>query len=241
MIKKYELVFSMVGGFAAFEATPALMQKYTNIFISIGALPSTIQTQNVSPNGVTNSYRPQFISIQDNYKVNFLPDRVEIVFSQKDDEDLNLEEKSSIANSIFNLLGDIINNRTNRMVFVLKSYNETKLMNKLIDKSLYFSDHDTIEWGMRTAHRRSILINGLNEDLNVVIDQSHPEQGIIFQQTNKVKAINGIHCQLEINTVQFNTINRFLVENYSEFVLKIKGIVYEVIKKIEGEYTDEAN
>lgn len=234
MNKIYEIRYSVLGQYEEMDSTPDLINSLNDFMKKYNVMPNNITVQTFNNGAINTRYRPQLINTDKNYNVDFLLDRIDILFRLDDIKStLRINDSVTIATQIFSDLSEKFNLNTNRMAILIKGIFEGRSDCKIINKESYFSEEKFIEWAIRNVHRKPIEFNNKNENINIVVESSVRENGSNINIKSVNHNIKGINYIIDINTVHKTKGKYFSISEYGDFYSSIKKELDNTIKVIE--------
>lgn len=225
MEKILELNVLSMGDYLALQATPELIRDLSTIFIEYDMMPNTITAQEITPEGLKTSYRPQFIKLDNTEQILFLPDRIEMRFFQHDNS-IDVNAAIIKASEIFEKISSIITEKGNRMAIHVRGVFEN-IINKNMFLNPDYYQKDFSEWSTRTVSIDNITINENEEKVNIVINQEFNANGFQSVLNSSPKIFHGVMYLLDFNTAPSSGRNLFVLSQMRDFLREIETYITE--------------
>ena len=239
MKMKYQA--TIFGNFNDIEPTPDNTKTLIDLFMDKALIPSVFyefiaNAQTAIP---TRRARIRCTSANGEWAINFLLNRIQIEKQATETHGANLGDLDKFCSDtkhLFNKITSQFKKRANRIALVtyfkLEDMSEETLSKtylKLFKVPEFYTAYPPFEWDWRTASRKPITVEELDETLNIIvtINRSYGE----FQAKGEVMPFDGIQVSLDINTVPDNQELRFNAQNIASF--------YDQVSKIHDDLCNE--
>lgn len=218
--------YSLFGKYDYIDATPENVNKLFRAFSPEGFMPNTvnllkiIQPQNV----VEQTLRPQMINNQANCTITFLPERVDIEFSNGVRTDNSIQYIEMVID-LFDLKISRIALNTATLINNITSEELANFNEKLTAPVNYYGETDLIEYSSRRVSRKQI------DSIKELINIGRNITGVTESVEGKL-LINRIQVDTDINTLAEYSQERFDVNSCRGFFSDATAINEDVISNI---------
>jgi hypothetical protein len=232
------------GDFASIGATRETISKLADLIQDNNFLPGVITEQPVFAPG---SFK-QFFSLataDESLRLNFLPDRVELLLNALSEDGLSEPEIESFikkAPPIFHDVFSLFDLSANRLAFVTNDYllslsaeQEYAFFSKFPCDIQYYSSKAISEWRLSLGAEETVEIGDCLESISVITNLS--KAVVVFGGTSAeadscpIKK-EGINILLDINTLPEHDAIRFSANHLGHFLDKATSIISTVIGNI---------
>lgn len=225
MKMKYEA--TIFGNFSDMEPTPDNTRTLIDLFKDKALIPSVIYEFSATTQAAMPARRARIrcASANGEWAIEFLSNRIRIEKHAIEAHGANLGDLNgfcSDASYLFRQITSEFKKKASRIAlityFILEKMTEETLADtylKLFNAPDFYNENRPFEWDWRAASRKPIVIEGLDENLNIIvtINRSYGE----FQARGEVTPFDGIQLSLDINTVPDNQELRFDAHNIVSF------------------------
>ncbi|EHO14688.1 hypothetical protein [Myroides odoratimimus] len=232
-----ELLASLFITDEKFEVTNEFISKMLVAFKVEGFLPNIFQEMSINDMSTVN--RLSLISLDKNWEISFIANRINIEYKNKDTTNYNIsnfcEKSASYFDKIMTTLdlkGCRLSCFSNLLIHEIEPNKLDMIPSKLFKKPNFFNDVNPFEWNWRSATRSDITISNISEKINVITNINRITGEIKNNSTSTY--FDGISIAIDLNTLYENSENRFDNTSVHHFFNNIK----ETNPKIELNITD---
>lgn len=222
MNRVLNLQMSLFGSFDSIGADVSLAAELIPLFDN-SLIPSVIQLATIDPsNSALNiSNRLSMMSPDGKYTVVFLPDRIDCNYSPKDEviSPETIQEKMKEMCTLITKAADKFSVVGNRVAINGRFVNSeiTNNYEDYVIPNSFFAEKAVTEWGTKTNAVTTQNINGVEEQVNNILNLSLGKNGA---------GQCALIVDFDINTVPTNTTMRFRADSLHEFLVSALENMY---------------
>ncbi|MEL7569793.1 MAG: hypothetical protein AAGU14_04440 [Eubacteriaceae bacterium] len=234
----------LFGTFSNIKPSPENVSKLmtnlnnSNNDIKIRFIPSIIKAFNINIDESEFIYddRIQMITEDKVWSIDFLPNRIDINYSYKENNDkfYLLQDLNDISKEISKIIESVIEKKFYRLAINCKMYIENmnnqdiqSYIRKLIIPLKYYQEKEIINFNMNLQSKCELKINDIEEKINTITKLS-TDKIKIKDESIKLIAI------FDINTSKDETKERFSTDNLNLFCDEVKKIINNLVEDIRS-------
>lgn len=221
--------------------TPDTMSDLMAMFRDKELVPTIFYELRAGP-GLPGQPRVRLASPSNEWAVSFASNRIDVNKNPTDAAGGNLGDVNSFslqAAEFFEKLTAKFSKKANRLVLdsisllpEMTPEQFEKVYQRLFRPPQFYQDHSPFEWTWRTASRKPITIEDLEDTLNVLTTISRI-RGELGQQSG-ISKIDRIQLAFDINTTDLNLEYRFSFTHMKSFLEQVPKIHESLSEEIQG-------
>lgn len=229
-MKLVEIVYTVFTNMPSMDNSTKTVKRLLNVFENHEVQFNSIQLLNIVNNVPNVINRPQVVNQKDNWRVEFLPERINFIVSINKDEVVStsiVTDKTLTAKDCIKKLFEEFHFKGSRFAlnttYVIEDLTTFKMDDFLIDNHINGKDK-LFEWNTRKSYRESVRLGDVCETLNIIeeVNRVNKNQFIIGGKPIK---LDGLVVHFDINTTQLSKGERFKEDqlaNFMEFACNIE-------------------
>jgi len=220
--------------------TPEIISSLLDIFKDKGLLPTTFQE--IGSDSPAMQLRLRLNSPSNEWAINFASRRIDIEKNPVEAAGKNMGDVDVFINDVIDLMARILKHfhkKGNRLSIVtsgllreMRGKHLDSIYKKLFYPLPFYKEPLPFEWNHRSATRKDIKIEGIDEKINVITSINRVRGK--FMKPDRLLPFDRIEIAFDINTLAEEGANRFSIHSMKEFLEHTLVIRNSIVKEIEG-------